>query len=128
MVGNGGYIKLYRKIRKDWQWPNGKPYSRIEAWTDLIMEAAYEDTKRLVDGKLFHLRRGQLIASIRYLAKRWSWGRHKTLAYLDKLQTDGKIVRKTGQGMGQITICKYNTYNPKRDTKGDSEGTARGQI
>ena len=131
MSGGKGYIKLYRKVRDNWKWPGiekkRQPYSLIEAWEDLIMEACYKPATRLLEGRLFHLKRGEQIASIRYLARRWNWKRHKTLIFLEKLQHEKEIVRKTAQGMGHITICKYDHYNPEGDSKGDSEGTLRGQ-
>ena len=127
MSGTKGYIKLYRKIRDNWKWPGvekkNQPYSLIEAWQDLIMEAAYKAQSRLVNDRLFRLKRGEFVASIRYLAKRWNWGMMKTRLYLNKLQSEGEITRNTTQGMTRITICKYNYYNPLQHTKKHTDNT-----
>lgn len=126
-MAQGGFIKLYRKIRQNWKWPKKEPYSRVEAWEDLIMEAAYKDTDRLIDEKLYHLKRGQLIASSRYLARRWHWGRAKVRSFIEKLLETKEIAQKTTQGMTQITILKYDTYNPPQPTKQPTDNPAKGK-
>ena len=121
----GGYVKLYRKIRDNPVWPQkNEPYSRLEAWEDLIMDAEYRPRDRLIEGRLIHNERGQLTASIRFLAKRWHWGPGAVRGYLSKLQKAGQIKQNLTQGITQITICKYDHYNPPQHSNEQSPNTS----
>ena len=44
MNENQGYIKLYRSIFNHWLWQD-KPFSRGQAFVDLILLANYKDKK-----------------------------------------------------------------------------------
>lgn len=43
------FLPLNRSIQKHWLW-NEKPFSKGQAWIDLILLANYEDTKRVING------------------------------------------------------------------------------
>lgn len=116
-----GYIKLWRKVLDN---PvlheRGKRYSRMEAWIYLCLIARGTDD---TDGIL---KRGEFCFSIRYLAKAWNWGRGVVERFLRDLQ-DGsnpmitRVGQQTGQFEGHFIICKYDTYNPRQDSKRDSK-------
>jgi hypothetical protein len=95
------------------------------AW--LMLEAAHEPCRRYIDGKPIDLQRGQLAASVRYLAKAWGTTKRKVegiLARLSTPQTRGRIGIATGTGITLITICNYDVFQ----FSNEGSGTARGQL
>lgn len=98
----------------------GDTVCRRFAWLDLCHMAQWRAGVRIVGGTLIPLKRGELLASHRYLAQRWGWSRKKVATFLDVLQHDvvAKLesVRETPKGT-VYRIATYDTYaNP-----GDSE-------
>lgn len=77
------------------------------------------------------LRRGQLRASLRFLATRWNWSTGRVSRFLRGLEEDGLICRYH-DGTRQptrITLCEYDRYqaspyanrDANRDANGDKE-------
>ncbi len=128
MVKSNGFIALYRQIREHWIWEKDKPFSKVEAWIDLILEAGYKDQRREYKGNFYEVRRGQLLYSLRYLANRWNWSKNKVDRFLSLLECDAMIEHRPGHHLGYLTICNYNRYNPSWDSKGDTNGTHKGQT
>jgi hypothetical protein len=87
-----------------------EPFTQREAWTWLIAEAAWKAHRRRVGNLQVELRRGQLAASIRFLAVRWRWHRAKVERFLDKLKTETMVGTTIETGITIITICNYNKY------------------
>jgi DNA-binding transcriptional regulator YhcF (GntR family) len=132
------YITLNRKIFQHTFWEEKRPLSRFEAWLDLIQSARFEimEAKKLIDGKMVTWQRGEIPASLRFLAARWEWSKNKVDHFLKMLEAENMIKRRTAEGTGQtvITLCNYDSYNVKKKIEGqqqaqqrDSEGTAEGQ-
>lgn len=46
----GGWICLHRKIQESWLWEL-KPFSKGQAWIDLLINANFEDKKALIAGQ-----------------------------------------------------------------------------
>ena len=72
-----GWIPVYRQIQENWMWKE-KPFSKGQAWIDLIMLANYEDKKMPYKGEVITCERGTVNLSISFLADRWGWSRKKT--------------------------------------------------
>ncbi|WP_322020128.1 hypothetical protein [Clostridium butyricum] len=53
-----GWQKIYRDIQDHWLWED-KPFSRGQAWIDLILLVNHEDNKTLIDGELIEVKRGR---------------------------------------------------------------------
>lgn len=115
-----GHIPLSRKLfGDDIFWTERREFSRFEAWIDLIQFARYKEgtTEKMIDNKLCTWDRGQLIASYRFLAKRWGWhSLSKVKRFLGVLQECHRIETATEHGMTKITLCNYEVYNTLRDT------------
>jgi hypothetical protein len=122
-------------------------YNERNAWEWLIGEAAYADGVVPVSGAPVQLKRGQLSASLRFMAQKWLWDKNKVDRFLKRLKMWDMIDidNETASGTGQtiITICNYDKYqakvgktgtvngtatNKKRDSKRDSSGTDAGQT
>ncbi len=89
---------------------NDEPFSRRDAWVWLIENAAYAARRYGVNGKTIILERGQLCASLRYLAKAWQWDEKRVRRFLDRAQTEDMIRCGVAAGQTVITICNYDEY------------------
>jgi hypothetical protein len=137
MSNDPGYIPISRKIFGHEFWREKRSFSRFEAWLDLIYTARFEDTPKteFMNSKPVTWNRGQLPGSVRFLMERWHWGSiTKVENFLKYLVNTDMIVIEKGQGINIITICKYDTYNVKKEAQRtqegqqkDSERTAKGQ-
>ena len=87
-----GYIKLYRDVRDHWIW-NDRPFSRGQAWIDLIMLVNHEDRKFMFMGSLTTVKKGSKITSLRQLSERWGWSKDKVAHFLDVLEEDGMLTQ-----------------------------------
>lgn len=111
--------------------PKGHVFSRFEAWLDLCCIAAG------IDRPDQELKRGQLVASQRYLARRWNWSLTKVNRFLRLLVKAGMIDKsdavhksygntQTERKAERITICNYETYNSRCERKAErTSGTKR---
>ena len=114
MSGWNGWIKISRSITEHWLW---KDSERLQWWLDLLFMASWEDKQVLHDAHLFVLHRGQMIASVSFLAKRWNRSNPTIIAYLQMLESDGMITREVLYRQTPIiTICKYDAYQYMVDT------------
>ena len=121
-MSDKGWICLNRKITEHWLWKD-KPFSKGQAWLDLLLRASHKGTKFLLGNELISLEPGQFITSEVKLSEAWGWSRHKTRDFLILLETDQMIVRKTDNRRTAITIVKWGVYqNPAT-----AEDTAKGQ-
>lgn len=138
-ININNYITINRRLFKHPFWEEKRSYSRFEAWLDLCQSARFEITeaRRLIDGKLVVWYRGEIPASLRFLAERWDWSKNKVDHFLKMLESEKMITKRTAQGTSQtiITLCNYDSYNHRTKKEGqlnghsrDSEGTGEGQA
>lgn len=104
------WIKLNASIAEHWIWQDAE---KLKWWLDLILLAAWKDRKQLVGKQVVLLQRGQLIAPISYLCKRWKRSRTMVENFLKNLQEDGMILKGTTNTIVIITIVNYETYQNK---------------
>ncbi len=104
-----GYIKLYREIQEHWTWQD-KPFSKGQAWIDLLMMANHDNNKVILGNEIIHVERGCLITSEVKLAKRWGWSRCKVRAFLDLLKQDEMIVKKSDSKKTYLKIVNYSVW------------------
>lgn len=120
-----GYIKLHRSLLENPLWVE-KPFSKGQAWADLLMLANYKDNLLMVKNKVVEVKRGQIHTSELFLAERWGWSRKKvrnTLSLLRGL----KMVTTEGTAKGTtITIVNYAIYQDVGTAKGITKGTEKG--
>lgn len=104
------WIKLNASITEHWIWQDSE---KLKWWLDLILLAAWKDRKQLVGKQVVLLQRGQLIAPISYLCKRWKRSRTMVENFLKNLQEDGMISKGTTNTIAIITIANYEIYQNK---------------
>lgn len=116
---------LSRKFFSNKIWKAARTFSECEAWLDLIQSARFEATVTIerIGGREIKYGRGQYPASIRFLAKKWSWSEKAVRSFLSKLVKEGMIATDNSQGMSVITLRKYDEYNSSGTAKGTTEGT-----
>lgn len=116
-----GFTALSRRI-----WSNpvlsepGREFSRREAWLFIVNKLAQG-----VDDPATGLKRGEFEVSIRYLAKAWKWSKTKVQRFLSDLEEGpdpmiSRVGHFAGHFSGHFKVCKYEVYNPARDTSRDT--------
>ena len=113
-----GWIKLHRDIQEHWLWED-EPFSRGQAFIDLLMEVNHEDKKKLFNGELIEIKRGSKITSLRQLSERWKWSTKKVKKFLEQLEKDEMITFESDTKKTLITIENYSVYQDR----GNSEET-----
>lgn len=115
-MASEGWIKLHRCIRSNWVW-NDKPFSRGQAFLDLLLMVNHEDKKIIFNGSLTEVKRGSCITSIRKLGDKWGWSNKKVKMFLDQLQSDQMITYESNTKRTLVTIEKYDLYQSKETPK-----------
>ena len=111
-----GWIKIAREINEHWIWEDD---TKFKWWVDLLISAAWEDKQVLVGSRLVDLKRGQLVASLSYLCKRWGRSRSMVEPFLRLLVRDNMITKEVSNNISIITIVNYKQYQDKADILGD---------
>lgn len=122
MSTDKGFIKVYRDIRDHWVW-NEKPFSRGQAWIDLLMMANHEEKTISFDGHPVVVGRGQKVTSLQKLADRWGWSRGKVRRFFDDLESEHMVSTKRDARGTTLTIVNYGFYQDSRNTKRNTDGT-----
>lgn len=141
-----GWVKLLRSIQQHELWQD-KPFTKGQAWIDLILLANHQDNHKLIRNKNISIKQGQLLTSYLKLSKRWGWSRGKVRRFIHMLSTNSMIDIKTNTqmdtGFSLITLLNYKDLQqsfqqertPKRtcnghvtDTKTDTLNTVNNTI
>lgn len=104
-----GTVNISRDLWDDTTFKDSE-MSQREAWIWMIAEASWKARSRRFGSIEVNLKRGQLAASSRFLAKAFMWSEPKVRRYLDSLEKRRMVERVTGAGITVITICNYDAY------------------
>lgn len=129
-----GWQKVYRDITKHWLWED-KPFSRGQAFIDLLLMVNHKDKKILFNGDLVEVKRGSRITSLRQLGESWGWSRTKVKKFLEQLEKDGMITVKSDSKKTVVSIENYSVYQDSKNSdvtvkshENDSEMTEKDHI
>lgn len=122
------FLRLSRRFFSNPLWEEPRVFSRAEAWLDCLRTAAWEEQRKLVAGNMVEVKRGGLVASVRYLSDRWMWSKTKVCSFLDLLEKEEMVTREKGQGISVIYLCNFDRYNPKKGHTEDTGRTPEGRI
>lgn len=112
----GNYISLNREIRDHPIWTS-EPFTKGQAWVDLLMMVNYKDNYVLIKNKNILIKRGQRLTTEAHLAKTWKWSRGKVQRFLAYLENESMISTTTSKSIGTtITITNYNKWQDNRTT------------
>ena len=91
-----------------------EPYSKREAFLDLVQMAAFERKEVYVAGHKYIAERGQVIVSKSFLVKRWRWNVDKVRRYLQYLERNHRCNSRCDHQCNQpitcISIVSYDSY------------------
>ena len=108
-----GWIKISREIEDHWLWQDAE---RLRWWIDMLFMASWEDKKVIEDTHLITIKKGQFIASVAFLCKRWGKSNKTIIKYLKLLEDDEMICREVLHRQTPIiTICNYDKYQCNDD-------------
>lgn len=115
-----GWIKLHRQIMDTEDWLH-EPFTRGQAWVDMLMLANHKDGSFRVRGIIVNIKRGQLGWSEENLAIRWKWSRGKVRRFFLELESETvhRIVQQKNNVSSIITILNYDLYQ-SNDTANDT--------
>ena len=80
---------------------------RRAAFVWLVEHASFAARAFNIQGRTVSLARGQLAASLRFLAKAWGWSEPGVRRFISRLKTDALIDAATDAGVTIVTICGY---------------------
>lgn len=112
-----GWIALYRQIRDSWIWKNNEPFDKRSAWIDLLLTVNHKSKKIPFENDFIEIERGQTLTSIKQLAERWKWSRHKVSDFLDQLEQDTMIVQVRDNRKTLVSIVNYDKYQTVLEKK-----------
>ncbi|WP_455819690.1 DnaA N-terminal domain-containing protein [Clostridium butyricum] len=122
-----GWVKVHRDIQNCWIWEE-KPFSRGQAFIDLILMVNHEDKKIMFNGTLIEIKRGSGITSIRKLSDKWGWSKNKVDHFLKQLQSDEMISYKKDTKKTVVTIENYDLYQSRDFEKGQQKDIERAPM
>lgn len=112
-----GWIKLDRKIKYNRLWLE-RPFSRGQAWVDLLLLANHTDREYVYGDKTVVGKRGDVNVSLSWLADRWGWSRGKVRRFVRELTVNRMCsVSSTPHGT-TLSIENYAFYQDGRPTDG----------
>ena len=118
---NGGWIKLPRSIMDDPLY-FAEPFTRAQAWIDLLLLANYADGYFIVRGNRVNVKRGQIGRSQQNLAERWRWSRGKVDRFLTEMENDGRIIQQKNRLTSLISIVNFESmYSAIQQTEQQTE-------
>lgn len=126
MAQRKGWIYLHRSLVDHWLW-NDKPFSKGQAWVDLLLLANYEDVKIPYKGEVITCERGVVNRSITFLADRWGWDRKTVRTFLHLLESDGMVAINCTTHRTTIIIEKYGFFQDIRTTNCTTKSQQVGQ-
>lgn len=119
---SSGWIKIHRKITDNPLY-FAEPFTRIQAWIDLLLLANHKEGFFYVRGNRVTVERGQMGMSQKNLAQRWKWSRGKVDRYLKDLENTGNIIQQKNSITSIISICNYEKYQDDNTTDSSTDNT-----
>ena len=120
-----GYITIHRSIEDNWLWKE-KPFSKGQAWIDLILLANHAEVKKPVGDSITVFQKGCVYRSISFLADRWGWDRRTVKRFLNVLKSDGMLSLSVSKHGTTISLVNYGKYQGHGTTTCTTDGTTDG--
>jgi DNA replication protein DnaD len=128
MGNNQGWISVHRQIRDCELLWGDKPFSRGQAWIDLLLLANHEDKRMIFDGSVIEVKRGQRVTSYRTLCEAWGWSNTKVANFLEMLEAEQMIEKQSDTKKTLITIVNYDKFQDlmkEKRQQSDTETTPK---
>lgn len=111
-----GWIKTHRSIQQHYLWQD-KPFSKGQAWLDILLLANHKDNKFILGNEVVEVERGSFITSEIKLMNRWGWSKSKVRGFLQLLQNDSMVVKKTDRKKTTLKVLNYNVWQDSETTE-----------
>lgn len=111
-----GWVSIHRQIQDNPLW-RADPFSRGQAWVDLILLANHKDSYMMVRGNRIDVKRGQVARSQEALAERWKWSRGKVSRFLKDLEIEQQIEQQKSNILSIVTIINYDKFQENHTTE-----------
>lgn len=121
-----GTVNIARSIFDDEAFKD-QPLTEREAFIWMIMEASWKPRAKRIGNVTVNLDRGQLAASVRFMADAWKWEKSTVDRFLKRLEKRDMIGTASGTGINVITICKYDDYQGGEKQSGTAKNKDAGQ-
>ena len=95
----------------------GEPFTKWQAWCDLILLAYFAPGEFFVRGVKVKAKKGCVYKAALELAGRWRWSRGKVERFLAFLATDKRIEIKKSKVVSCITILNYEKFQQTEPTE-----------
>jgi hypothetical protein len=102
-----GWIKIHRKILD--HWVSQEP-ELLAMWVRLLSEANHADSKRMFNGSLIEVKRGQLIFGLNAFSAKSGISVAKLRRYLKMLESDNMISKQNASKYSLITITCFDKH------------------
>lgn len=123
-----GWIRIYRRLRDSWIWKDKEPFDKRSAWIDLLLTVNHKNKKIPFENTFIEIERGQTLTSIKQLAERWRWSRHKVSDFLDQLEQDTMIIQVRDTRKTLVSIVNYEKYQSMLQDKDIVEDIVRDRL
>lgn len=120
-----GWVKVHRKILDHWVSQEPELFA---FWMRLLIEANHSDKKRMFNGALVEIKRGQTLFGLDAFEAKSGISKKRLRRYLDMLETEGMIGRQKTNKYSLISITNYEQYQVEgrqEAGKGQAEGIQR---
>lgn len=114
-----GWIKLHRKILH--HWVADEPEC-LAVWVRLLIEANHTTSKRLFNGRMTTIERGQLLFGLQRFNQKSGVSIAKLRRYLRLFETEGMIDRQKDNKYSLITITCYEDF---QDSTGKEQANVK---
>jgi hypothetical protein len=127
MAKKGSYIKLHRCILDSAVFDDAEV---LRLWIYILCNANYEDKDCIINGKVFHLKRGQMPAGRQKIALALGINDSKVQRSLKILENLGCITKEVNSKFSVITVENYGKFqgdSEKANSKTTANPTAKQQ-
>lgn len=111
-----GYVRIYRSLFGHVAF---RDMGEAGAFAWMIASACWQDYRARYKDRVFDLKRGQLVVSMRDFAAKMGagWSEARARRFLDRLTSEGMVVAAPTQGGMVVTICNYDEYQADGTTR-----------
>ena len=109
-----GWIKTYRDLADHWL---AQDLEKLGWWVILLLGVNHEDKKVLSGNHLIELKRGQIVASLSYLAKLWKTSKRTAERFVELLEREQMVRRSMRQKVTILTICNWDSYQGRDEAR-----------
>lgn len=111
-----GWVSIHRQLNDNWLWKD-KPFSKGQAWIDILLRVNHKPGRVPVGNSVIDINPGETLWSVKDMAEKWGWSRKKVDNFLNILQTEMQITKKSTTKYTLITVEKWELYQTEEQQK-----------